>query len=265
MTPAYGPGKLARWLIGIIVCGFFLLPLAATAEFTLRDGTGHSFIHWAAIADPAKAAATRPLWTGIRNSLMLAVVTIAIVLVLLAPTMIIVNLWFKRLRRVFEFVALLPITIPAIVLVVGLVPIYLVVGRTLGTSAWTLSFVYGILVMPFAFRSIQASIDATSMSTLAEAARSLGASWLKTITIVLLPNLRTGLLAGSLISVAVVLGEYTIASLLGRQNLQTSLVLANGQDPFIGVIFALLALVFGFVLLLAVGFAGRTNATKEKA
>ena len=58
----------------------------------------------------------------------------ALVLVLLAPTMVLVNLRFPRLRRVFEFTALLPISIPAIVLVVGLAPIYLQIGRMLGTG-----------------------------------------------------------------------------------------------------------------------------------
>jgi putative spermidine/putrescine transport system permease protein len=254
----YGPGRVARWVVGILVVAFFVLPLLATVEFTFRDiSGGHSLAHYAAIVDPKKAAIGQIIVTGVKNSLMLAVVTVGIVLVLLTPTMILVNLWFPKLRRIFEFVALLPITIPAIVLVVGLVPIYLVVGRTLGTSAWTLSFVYGILVMPFAFRSIQAAIDATNMTTLAEAARSLGASWPRAIWHAIIPNLRSGLLAASFISVAVVLGEYTIASLLNRNNLQTSLVLINRQDTFIGVIFALLALVFAFVLLLIVGRVGR--------
>ena len=124
---------------------------------------------------------------------------------------------------------LLPISIPAIVLVVGLAPIYLQIGRTLGTGAWTLAFAYGITVLPFAYRSIQASIDAVDVRTLAEAARSLGASWPTVVLRVLAPNLRQGLLAASLISVAVVLGEFTIASLLNRQVLQTALVVVQ-QD-----------------------------------
>ena len=98
-----------------------------------------------------------PLTTGLGNSVTLAVVTVVIVIVLLAPTMILVNLRFSRMKAVFEFIALLPISIPAIVVVVGLTPIYLQIGRTLGTGAWTLAFAYGVTVLPFAYRSIQAS------------------------------------------------------------------------------------------------------------
>ena len=57
-----------------------------------------------------------------------------------------------------------------------------------------------------------------------------------------MPNLRRGLLAAAFITVAVVLGEYTIASLLNRVNLQTALVQVCRSDPYVAVIFALLAL-----------------------
>ncbi len=254
------PGPAARAAIAVVVGGFFVIPLLSTIEYTFRDGDGHSLVHWAGLFDPAKASAYAPIRVGLTNSLILMVATVTLVLLLVAPTMILINLRFPHLRRFFEFVALLPITIPAIVLVVGLAPIYLVIGRTFGTGAWTLAFAYGILTLPFAFRSIQASIDATNLATLAEAARSLGASSVQVVTRVLAPNLRNGLLAASLISVAVVLGEFTIASLLNRQNLQTALVLVNRQDAYIAVVFSLLALAFCFILLVLIGSIGRVGS-----
>ena len=189
------PGRLTRWIIGIVVGALFALPLVATFLYTLRDGDGYSFTHWASLFDPAQAAVYKPIWTGLGNSLILAVITVLIVLLLLAPTMLLVALRFPDLRRPFEFLVLLPITIPAIVLVVGLAPIYQQIGRTLGTGAWTLAFAYGITVLPFAYRSIQASIDAIDVRTLSEAARSLGAGWFTVVVRVLAPNLRPGLLA----------------------------------------------------------------------
>jgi putative spermidine/putrescine transport system permease protein len=148
--------------------------------------------------------------------------------------------------------------------VVGLAPIYLVIGRTLGTGAWTLAFAYGITVLPFAFRAIQAAIDAIDLRTLTEAARSLGAGWPTVIVQVLAPNLRTGLLAASLISTAVVLGEFTIASLLNRRVLQTALLVVGKMDASAAAIFSLLALVLAFVLLVAIGRAGRINLGKDR-
>ncbi|WP_345752314.1 ABC transporter permease [Microbacterium rhizophilus] len=250
------PGRPVRWIIGVLIGGAFLVPLVGTFLYTIRDTAtgGVTGAHWASLLDPAKAATLRPIWTGLGNSLTLAVVTVAIVLILVTPTIILVNLRFPSLRRGFEFVALLPISIPAIVLVVGLAPIYLQIGRALGTGAWTLAFAYGITVLPFAYRAIQASLDAIDLRTLSEAARSLGASWLDVVLRVLVPNLRQGLLAASLISVAVVLGEFTIASLLNRQVFQTAMVVVQKQDSVAPAMFTLLALLLVFVLLLILGF-----------
>jgi putative spermidine/putrescine transport system permease protein len=91
---------------------------------------------------------------------------------------------------------------------------------------------------------------------LTEAARTLGASWPRVMATVIAPTLRRGILAAAFITVAVVLGEYTIASLLNRVNLQTALVQVSRSDPYAAVIFALLALLFAFVLLLLMGRVG---------
>ncbi|NTV40356.1 MAG: ABC transporter permease subunit, partial [Demequinaceae bacterium] len=97
---------------------------------------------------------------------------------------------------------------------------------------------------------------AVDVITLAEAARSLGASWVATMWDVILPNLRRGMLAASFISVAVVLGEYTIASLLSRTNVQTALVLVSKRDPYVSNIVVLFSLVLALTLLFALGRVG---------
>lgn len=116
--------------------------------------------------------------------------------------------------------ATLPLTIPAIVLVVGLGPIYRWLSAdVLSTNPIWLCFAYVILVMPFAFRAIAVGLNSIDVKTLVEASRSLGASWPKVFFKVIIPNLWQSILSASFISIAVVLGEYTVASLLGRMNL----------------------------------------------
>lgn len=254
-APAFAPGVIgSRAIVGVIGL-LFAIPIVSMAEFTLRDSEsagGHSLVHWFALFDPANRASYAPIWVGLGNSMVLCLGVAVIVLFLLVPTMVLIALRFPRLRRPFEFLCLLPISIPAIVLVVGLAPVYLVIGRTIGTGIWPLSLAYGITVLPYAYRAIQANIDAIDISTLAEAARSLGAGWVTVLLKVLAPNLRTGILAALLLSVAVVLGEFTIASLLNRPNLQTALFVVNKQDPYVAVILSLLALGFAFALLLVI-------------
>ena len=252
------PRPLTRWLILGVVGLVFLVPIIAMVEFTLRRGLegGYDFSRWIAVFSGGLTGEYKGILTALGNSVVLAIVTVIVMLVILVPTMILVQLRFPYLRRAMEFLCLLPITIPAIVLVVGLAPVYSVVAKMFGSGVWTLSFAYGIIVLPFAYRAIQANLQAIDVITLSEAARSLGAGWLTVLLRVLLPNLRRGILSASFISVAVVLGEYTIAALLNRVNLQTALVIVSKSDPFVAVIFALLALVFAFLLLLAIGRVG---------
>lgn len=255
---ALAPRPWLRRSILFIIGGVFLIPIGSMIEFTMRRGLegGHDFSRWIAVFSGDLGSEYRTLWEGIGNSLVLAVVTVVLVMLLLVPTMILVALRFPKLKRVLEFLCLLPLTIPAIVLVVGLAPVYRVVASIAGSGAWTLALAYGVLVLPFAYRAVQSNIDSIDMITMSEAARSLGARWPIVVVSVLVPNLRRGLLAAAFISVAVVLGEYTVASLLSRTTLQTALVIASKADAFVAVIFALLALLFAFALLLVIGRIG---------
>jgi putative spermidine/putrescine transport system permease protein len=259
------PGKATRSVILIIVGLVFIIPIIAMLQFTFRAGLsgGYTFAHWTALFDPAQASNYSILLVGIGNSLILAVVTVGIVLVVLLPTMILVHLQFPRLRRVLEIVCIVPITVPAIVLVVGLAPVYSVVVSILGGDTWTLAFAYGITVLPYAYRAIQSNLGAIDMITLSEAGRSLGASWLRVLWHVILPNLRRGIIAASFIAVAVVLGEFTIASLLNRINIQTALLQLAQTDGYVAVIFALLSLIVVFVILLLIGRMGRNRGNRS--
>ncbi len=252
-------GKATRRAILGVVGLIFAVPIVAMVEFTLRRGLegGYDVSRWITVLTGNLGPEYRVLGTAIGNSLVLAAATVALMLVVLVPTMILVQLKLPHLRRLLEFVCLLPISIPAIVLVVGLAPVYGVISRAAGSGVWTLALAYGIIVLPFAYRAVQSNLDAIDLATLTEAARSLGASWPIVILRVVLPNLRSGLLAGAFISVAVVLGEFTIASLLNRQNLQTALVIVQKDDPFIAVIVTLLSLLVAVALLLVIGVVGR--------
>lgn len=258
---------LVRRLLLAVVGLLFLLPIVAMAEFTLRSasGDGYGLDHWFALVDPERSRGYRNLFQGVANSLVLAVVTAALVLILLVPAMVLVTLRHPRLMRALELVCILPITVPAIVLVVGLAPVYGVVVSVAGGGAWTLALAYGVTVLPFAFRAIQADLSSGTLATLTEAARTLGASWPRVMLTVIVPTLRRGILAAAFITVAVVLGEYTIASLLNRVNLQTALVQVSRSDPYAAVILALLALLFAFALLLLMGRVSAAGSARPAA
>jgi putative spermidine/putrescine transport system permease protein len=250
---------IQRWVVVSLIGIFFLLPLVAMVEFTTRapSGSGRTLDVWRTLADVGAIAEQYPdLLDGVEASAGLVVVTVLLMLVLLVPTMIWVRLRLPWLRRPLEFVCLLPLTVPAIVLVVGLAPVYAWVAYFLGPSSLTLCFAYTVLVLPYAYRAIDTGLAAIDVRTLSEAARSLGAGWFTVIARVVLPNIRSAVLSASFLSVALVLGEFTVANLLSRTNVQVAINLLGKRDPSISVAASLTALIIAFVLLLVLSLAG---------
>ena len=251
--PSRAVARTVVTVIGIV----FLTPLFAMLEFTLRQtGGGYGTEHWAALVDPENARSYRPLFQGLGNSFLLAALTLAIVLGVFFPTVVLVHLSFPKLERALDLLTVLPIAIPAIVLVVGFAPIYRAIGVAFGSGVWSLSLAYGVLVLPFAYRAINSDLQNMDARTRSEAARSLGAGWGTVLIRVITPGVRRGLLAASLLTIAIVLGEFTVSSLLNRVTLQTALLQISKSDPFVAVAVSLLSLVGAFVVLLIVSSSG---------
>lgn len=250
--------SIFRRVVVVLIGVFFALPLLGMVEFTTRaPGGGRTLDTWATLFDVEAIDADYPdLKTGILASAGLVLLTVAIMLILLVPTMTWVRLRLPGLRRLMEFVCLLPLTIPAIVLVVGLAPVYAWVSYFLGESSLWLAFAYVVLVLPYAYRALDAGLSSIDVKTLAEAARSLGAGWPTVMWRIILPNVRTAVLSAAFLSVALVLGEFTIANLFSRDNLQVAINLLNKRDASLATAAALAALTAAFVILFAMSFVG---------
>jgi putative spermidine/putrescine transport system permease protein len=237
----------ARIAILLIIFGYLLLPLFAMVEFSTRGDYGsRSLASFAAILDYPD------LIDGIVTSLQIALLTVFGLLLLLVPTMVWTVVRVPRMRQVIEFLCLLPLAIPAIVLVVGIAPIYRWMGQNLGGvggSPLTLAFIDIILILPFAYRAIDSGMRTIDIATLSDAARSLGAGWPRTMVQIIVPNIRGGILAASVLAVALVLGEYTISSLLSFSTLQVVIFQLGKRNAYVAVAVSLSALVFAFVLL----------------
>ncbi len=254
-----------RIVVFVVMGLFFLVPIGAMFEFSTRSTTfdaPRTLVSWTTIATyPA-------LVNAIVASLELAAITSVVMLFLLLPTMIWVRLRLPRLNRVIEFLCLLPLTIPAIVLVVGLLPVYLWMANNFSDSILTLAFAYVILVLPYTYRALDAGLSAINVKTLSEAARSLGAGWGTVIFRVIAPNMSGALLNACLLSVALVLGEFTFANILSYVNIQVEINQLGQANAGVSIAVSVASLLFAFVLLMVLSFVGaarRSLRSKPRA
>lgn len=264
-----------RRVVVTVVVIAFLIPLYGMLNFTTHDPSGTlDLTTWRTLVDVDKISTDYPdLATGFVASVGLAIVTVTVMLILLVPTMTWVRLRLPSMSRSVEFICLLPLTVPAIVLVVGLSPVYswltewlvYFFGESVGESTIWLGLAYVILVLPYSYRSIDAGLRAIDVRTLSEAARSLGAGWPTVMWRVVLPNLRTAVLSASFLSVALVLGEFTIANLFSRTNLQVAMYLLGKSDAQISIAVGLVSLVFAFLVLFAMSFVGTARGRTTRS
>jgi putative spermidine/putrescine transport system permease protein len=251
----------AIWLL--LGTAYFVIPLVATLLFSLQSGKNFAYnvsAYGTVIHDHA-------FWRTLRVSLLLSLETIAISLVLLVPTAYWVHLKLPRVRPYIEFLTILPFVVPPIILVVGLLTLY---NGTFRAPLWYLekpyTFLvsgYVILAFPYVYRSLDAGFRAIDIHTLTEASQSLGASWRTTLGRVILPNVRAAALGGAFLTLAIVMGEFTMASLALFNTFPTYINLVNQEKVYEAAALSLVS--FGITWaamlgLLAVGGGPRRRA-----
>ena len=218
VKPSVTARRLSSWLVFLVVSLYFLIPLGATFYWSLRgekDVLGFEAYR--------KLFADTNFLPAFSESIINAVATIFLSLLIVVPTAYWVTLRLPRLRPVVEFITLLPFVIPAIVLVFGIIRLYgrppLLLTTTYNSSRILLICVYVALSFPYMFRAIDNGLRAIDVRTLTEAAQSLGASWPTILSQVIFPNLRVALLSGALLTFAIVIGELTVALYMAQHTL----------------------------------------------
>ncbi|MFE5941755.1 ABC transporter permease [Streptomyces sp. NPDC056480] len=248
---------------------YFLIPLIASFVFTVHTpGQGISFEAYTALL------AADGFTESLLLSLGLAAATIVLALLLAVPALVAVRIGAPRLRPVVEVMCMLPLVVPPIALVTGIstvlrwgpdhlsrTPLYQTFLAVQNESfPFVLVLAYTVMALPFVYRSLDAGLRAVDVPTLVEAARNCGASWPYVMFRVILPNLRSSLAGSAFLTLALVLGEFTIASLLGFRPFAVWIVSISGAHARMSVAVSLLSLVITWGLLLALSRAGTAQA-----
>ncbi|NTV62353.1 MAG: ABC transporter permease subunit [Oscillochloris sp.] len=205
--------SLWPWLWLALGALYFALPLLATLQFSLQAKKGElSLTAYANVFRDGNFAASFAF------SFETALATILLSALLIVPTAYWVQLRLPQLRSLIEFLTLLPFVVPAVVLVFGLARSY---NRTPLTDSreglhLLLIAAYVVLSFPYMYRAIDTGLRAINVRALTEAAQSMGAGWPTILLRVIFPNVFVALLSGAFITFAIVMGEFTIASLLAQ-------------------------------------------------
>ncbi|SNX57003.1 putative spermidine/putrescine transport system permease protein [Streptomyces sp. TLI_55] len=265
--------NLWRWGVFGLAGLYFLVPLAASVVFTV-DVPGQGLT----VDAYTQIVSTGGFGSSLLLSLELALATIAVVLLLMVPAMVALRLGAPKLRPVVEVVCSLPLVVPPIAFVAGIVTVLKWGPEHLSRTPLFQTFVaiqnpdfpvvlvlaYVVMALPFVYRALDAGLRAIDVPTLVEAARSCGASWPQALVQAVLPNLRGALLNASFLTLALVLGEFTVAQLLGFQPFAVWIVNVSGSQAQMSVAVSVMSLLVTWLLLLVLaGFGGRSRTTSR--
>jgi putative spermidine/putrescine transport system permease protein len=248
----------ASWVVLFLGLAYFFLPLVGTLLFSLRE---RPFL-----AAYAEMVRDPQIWSSLTYSFAIGVITIVLSIALLVPTAFWVRLRLPRLRPVVEFVTLLPFVVPPIVLVFGLISSYSgpplpLTGTNTGSDA-LLVCAYVILSFPYMYRAIDAGLRTIDIRTLTEASQSLGAGWITLLWRVILPSLRVSILSGAFLTLAIVVGEFTIANFLARPMFATYLQLISGNLAYEPAAVALVSFGITWAAMGLIALVGRGSQAK---
>lgn len=259
---------LWAWVVITLAAIFFVLPMLAMARFAFQRvpvallGRNTLFDRWTldGLVDMFRDPDFRPaLWLSLRIS----VLTVALTLLVMLPTALWVNVQAPRLRSMVETATLLPYVIPPIALVVGAGGAFRDLAPWFLRSDYCLVPFYAVLAMPFTFRSLDTGLRSIDLKTLIEASRSLGAPPTTTLLRVVVPNISSALLGTIFLTITVVLGEFTIASLLLKPTLPLYMSYSQGRNPQGALGLAVLLLALTTLLFFAATRLRRRGADRK--
>jgi putative spermidine/putrescine transport system permease protein len=257
--------RWGAWLAIIIGTLYFALPLISTFEFSLRMRRGeYSFDAYRVVFADAR------FQESFLYSTAQALATIVVGVLIVVPTAYWIRLRLPKLRPLVEFITLMPLVIPAIVIVFGYLRLY-------NSSSWLpltsnerstdvlLTFSYVTLALPYMYRAVDTGLRSIDVRTLTEAAENLGAGMGTILFRIILPNIKSAVLSGAFLTFAIVIGEFTMASLLNRPAFGPYLQNVGANRAYEPSALAVIAFVVTWACMGLINIFGRQKQTKHAA
>ena len=250
--------KTSSWVPVIAIAVFILAPQLGLAAYAFWKGdAGFTLEGFSSLFESSA------FFDALILSLSIAIVTIFVLILVLVPAVVAVQLWAPKLQGILNVLCTLPLVIPSIALVAGLISILSTLssqGRGTFSNSLsqalqsdtlpiTLIGTYVVLCLPFTYRSINAALTSIPLRTYYEASFSLGAGTWKTLMKIVLPNIRGSIVFSAFFTFALSLGEYTVAATMSYQTLPVYMATLANSDFRASVALSLLSNIITWALL----------------
>lgn len=249
----------------LLVCAFLIVPVI----MSVMAGVTVNFFH--GIKSGVTLRWIFEVWElyaeTIFLSLLIALVCLAVTLVLGVPAAYVLAKRRGRIARMVEELLVLPLAIPGLAIALALILSY--GGFRDFRTSWGFILVGHVLyTLPFMVRSVLAVLSSIDFRTLEEGAASLGAGFWQRFVGIVIPNCRSGILAGSLMVVTLSMGEFNLTWMLHTPLTKTLPVgLADSYASMrleVGSAYTVVFLIMIIPLLIALQLYGQPRARRPR-
>jgi len=273
-------GKALAWIPVALLGVFIVAPQLAMILYAFFANGQFTFSGFQGLFDDSA------FYSSLGLSVIIAVTTVVVLIITLVPAVVAVHLWAPKLSGTLSILCTLPLVIPAIALVAGLLQILRTMSATgRGTPLNALSMTlqnndfpialigtYVVLCLPFTYRSINAALSSIPLKVFFEASSSLGAGTWKTLFSIVLPNIRGSILFSAFFAFALGFAEYTVASVMSVRTLPVYMTTLSATNFRASIALSILSnfITWGLLALAMVtaeraGKKSARNARRSKA
>jgi spermidine/putrescine transport system permease protein len=270
MSGETGGTRAWRWLrehavnlVAALVVVYLLLPIAVILLFSFNDPQGRYNYTWVGFTlDHWAHAFSRPeLNEALFTSLKLAL--LATVISTIVGTMMALALVRHQFfgRRLANFLIVIPMATPEVVMGAALLSFFLIWGAPLGFD--TLLIAHVMFCISFVVVVVRSRLIGFDRS-LEEAARDLGASSLETFRLVTLPLIMPGIFGGAMLAFALSIDDFVISNFNSGTTVTFPLYIFGAEQRGIPVEVNVIAMILFSVTVAAMGFATWQQRRAEK-
>lgn len=252
------------WLV--LVCIFLVAPILASLVYSFSTNwlgifpTGFTIQHYVAtFAD------------GLFVPSLIRSVVISIIPILLTGTIVILALYTSviyspKLEKYIQFLCMIPYTVQGIILATSVLSLYAGSSTFLSNRIVMLTLLYCIVILPFTYQGIRNSMYSINIRQIIEAAEILGANKLTAFIRVVLPNMVSGIIVSSLLSMVFILGDFAIIRVIASGSYVTAqMMLFNSRTLSGQRASVIVMIIFATTLILTSIVLNIQNREKKQA
>ncbi len=209
--------SVIMWIISI----YLIVPLALTGLYSL-------FTQWISIVPQGFTFQTyielfqdSEFWASLGRTLLISFIPIVICTVVVLMAMYVTVVYLPKLDAVIKMLCTIPYAIQGVVLPISILTLYVNAPEPFSNRLFMLVSAYCVVILPYVYQGVHNALTTVRAGELLEAAQMLGAGRFYAFWNIIVPNITNGILVSSMLSFAVVFGDFVIINTLAGNYFST--------------------------------------------